>query len=274
MGFTNSPPAAFTGVKVRGQLTSTTIPQQGVVTQITRTIFGPGTAGTVTISTSATQADDKLYKNLTLDAGVALRTGGYRVFVSTTFHTGTSTSVLTASGYNASGFTPGAGAPTGTLGGGGAGANAAAGHAPATATYQGGAGGPGSGYVGGAVKSKLAAPPNWTQLYTATMAGGGGGGGSVNASGGGGGGALLLAARVMTGTGIIRAKGGNGSAHTTATYGGGGGGGLALVYNHVSSTWKGRLEVTPGTTATAPAATGHTGTQHHQTKYFGYPVPS
>jgi len=109
-----------------------------------RSLFGNGSDGDVTISTNTTLSADMYYRNLTVNGGVVLNTGGYRIYVLDTFtNNGTirNNGEDGANGTNAvsiasggTGGAGGAGAPSGTLAGG----------------ANGGAGGDGSDSGGGA----------------------------------------------------------------------------------------------------------------------------
>ena len=86
-------------------------------------LFGDGSDGNVTISSPTTLTRDMYYNNLTIDPGVTLNPGGYRIFVAGTL-TLNSASVIAANGAPGSGSAGGAALPSGTLGGSGAGASA------------------------------------------------------------------------------------------------------------------------------------------------------
>lgn len=242
-----APTAVFVGV---GQLTSTTVPVQYTAPQLARTIFGTGPTGTVTISSNATLTGTKLPKNLTIAAGVTVKTGGYGVFVATVT-TGGAGSVLTNSGTpggvthtHAAGVVGGVGGATGRYKGGatGGGVSSTTPSAGSNTPYQptttkpgsllfmqGGAGGAGAAVGGHANKTAnggtaglaRALRPTGTQLRTAYLCGGAGGGGAwssnnsststyAQAAGGGGGGVVLLATRTLKGALVLRAKGGTG----------------------------------------------------------------
>lgn len=225
-------------------------------------VFGDGLDGDVTIAASAPIAKDMYYNNLTIAAGQALATAGFRIFVRNilTMAAGSSITGNGAAGANAdAGGAAGAAAVGATVGAGfigaagGLGAGVAGTNATTTGGGAGGASGAGTGGAGAA--GGTATAPNAAQggptaanvvqhapnMVTTALAGtavatvirGGAGGASgagnaaavVGAGGGGGGGVVVVAARSFVGTGTIQANGGAGGAGAAANIAGGGGGG-------------------------------------------------
>ena len=226
-----------------GQLTKTGVSLQLTGTTLLSSDLGSGATGTVTITTTATRTSDLNAKNLTVDAGATLHTGGYRVLVQ---GTATIDGTVANVGKPATANTPGTGAPTGTLLGGGKGGTNThpAGYtAPTTSNaLSGGYGGTSTrtGGTGGDPSSSLRAPASVSVSYVRdhTLGGGGGGGaGSTvdNQGAGGGGGGLWLATAVLAGSGTITAAGGAGAPVTHPTGGAGGGAGAAVVACRTSS---------------------------------------
>jgi len=212
-------------------------------------LFGDGSDGDVTVSTTVTLARDMVYRNLTITGTGRLKTNSSRVFVSgvCTVQSGGS---IDADGDAAStgtqgtgGASLGRGGPGGNGGTGASGAGSAGGAASgfrygAGAGGAGGAGGGpgGAGGAGGGTPNALsdaqfgpagfrtlptAFSPNSQWIYLSstgalTGASGGGGGGASNdstangAGGGAGGGILFLAARTIVNNGRISANGGTG----------------------------------------------------------------
>jgi len=227
-------------------------------------IFGDGSDGNITISANTTLTRDMYYNNLTINAGIVLTTGGYKVFVKST---------LTNNGYLGYNGAPGVGTVGGvlaskTVGGGGtggtggiaAGQGGSASGASVTQSGTGGSGGAG-GNGGGSVvgtggTSTLLQTPikhlTTELLYGSTIslggAGGAGGGtgscgGCWNAYGGGGGsggGVVFISVGSLVNNGTIQADGGAGSVGSDgggASPGGGGGGGgggfVYIIYNSI-----------------------------------------
>ena len=134
-----------------------------LTTYVDNSLFGDGSDGSSTISGNTTLTSDKYYSSLTIDAGVTLNTGGYRVFVSGTLTMGASAKIAN-NGTNANnggfgfGGSGGSGGASGTLrggadggaGGGTQGAGVAGGSAdPCINANDGAAGGTGEGVGGG-----------------------------------------------------------------------------------------------------------------------------
>ena len=273
-----------------GQLTSTTIPMQAVVSQTPIGFFGSGTTGTVTLSATTTLTHDVFYKSLVLSAA-SLRPAGWRVFCSTKA-SATVACVVSNNGEPglvahsttpAVSVTGGLGGAAGRMKGGAAGGNASitastgaitvtAGGAAPGASYGGGGGGGGSARgtgtnrafsAGGAGNlTSYVGVPTTTQLVGSSLAGGGGGGAAGSkkssnekavASGGGGGGVVFFAARTLEGPITFQAKGGAGALEsyvTTQASSGGGGGGVVALFAHHSATWTGSVAPTPGPNGT------------------------
>ncbi|MBV6340109.1 hypothetical protein [Candidatus Magnetobacterium casense] len=226
----------------------------GFVTRYEQTIFGDGSDGDVTISSNTTMSSDMYYNNLTVNTGVTLTTGGYRLFVRNTLTLNLGSIV----GYRGNAGTDGtngtAGFPDVPLGSSGtpgaAGSPGAAlaenilGGAPAgAASGMGGAGGTSAGgSVGIAGTSGTSVAKSYCGSGTGGSAGGSGGNSRIGYSGASGGAAgtggstsgtvynkphnVVFAIRLYddNGSDIIRSAGG------TAGSGGGGGGGGDNVY--------------------------------------------
>jgi len=218
-------------------------------------LFGTGVDGIVTITVDTTLIRDMYYDTLTINPGINLFTGGFRIFVFNTLTIGTG-GVIDRSGISSVAQAGGAALVAGTLGlsgAGGAGGNAAVGVAGTSTTNSasgsGGAGGAGSAGAGGAAGTATvptAITGGIEQLNSArsasvvqtlsgiTMtggAGGGGGGGGTTTGGGGGsgGGVISISARTLTGTGSVKAVGGNGFSALGVNGGGGAGGGGGTI---------------------------------------------
>ncbi len=226
-------------------------------------LFGDGNDGDVIETVSRTLTQDLYPRSYTINAGVIIDNGGFRVVAkrAALVH-----GVFRANGSDAVGATGGAAAPTGTIGGGTAGATGTNGAGTASANLnndltpgqggrggQGGAGSNGAGANGGQIRTGANARTrsrrldtllamadadngnagNITRFQGGTGGGAGGGGGGSNLGGGGGGGAgtLVLAAPVIfiSSTGSLEAKGGAGGAGTGGNSGGGGGGGGGCI---------------------------------------------
>lgn len=185
-------------------------------------MFGDGSDGDVTVSTTSSISRDMYYRNLTLNGTAYLQTNGYRIFVSEILDLSNAPTGAIAfdstRGNNASGTTGGTGAAAvagvtvGGKGAGGAGANggtaagasgtAAANQNPANggagavggASGTGSGGGAGTGGAGGTISNSLSIR-RWTaelirgvSLIAAGSGGGGGAGGAGDGTAGGGGG--------------------------------------------------------------------------------------
>jgi len=228
--------------------------------------FGTGVDGDATITSDTTLVRDMYYNNLTINAGVTLFPGGFRIHVLNTF---TNNGTLDRQGNPSTGNAGGLGLAAGSIGSaaaGGAGGGTVAGTAGTASSAcigsAAGSGGSGSGGAGGAAGGATvptAAVGGVESMNLATRAliardlagtilnggsGGGGGGGSGTAASGGGGGSgggvIVVAARTFLGTGIVTAKGGNGASALLNNGGGGGGGGggaiITITENDTTAT--------------------------------------
>jgi len=254
---------------------------------------GDWSDGNVTISVPTNLTRDMYYKTLTVNS--TLSTKGYRIYADVV----TGTGIIDNSGANAVTITPGAGASSGTLGGGtsgGAGVfsnlgSGAMNGAPGTnqaggfgnesgAGGTGGAAGIGTGGGGGSlsvlpatVGGIRAQPASLTgqvegSTVAATFGGTGGGSGGSNGAtggtsgaGGGGAGPIIIATRVLSSSLTIRANGGTGGAAIgDGNVGGGAGGGAAPIV--ISANDKSGFTGTiesNGGTGGAPIGTGGVG---------------
>lgn len=152
--------------------------------------------------------------------------------------------------------TGGAGGAANTIGGAGG-----------TGHGGGGGGAAGSGGAAGGTSLAAVASGNWRNfpsvisgypLGSSTVFGfgsGGGGGGGTGGGGGGAGGRANLIARVVIGSGTLRANAGNGGAGSTGAAGGGGGGGGGGVFVLITSS----STLTPTATGGSGGAGGLTG---------------
>lgn len=254
--------------------------------------FGNGVDSVVTLNSNQTLVRDMYYDTLTIDPGVVLSTGGYRIFaLNAIINNGT----IDRSGSNAVLGTGGVVQAAGALGAcvaGGTGGTAAAGTVGTAASTSlggaGGAGGAGAISAGGAAGAVTAVTTvngglevlgharqtcvgrdlGNTIITSGSGGGGGGGNGAGNQGGGGGGGAgvIVIATRSLTGTGVIKANGGNGADAATGVNAGGGGAGgggviALLTENDVTATSL-SLQVNAGASGTGngTGANGSPGT--------------
>lgn len=230
-------------------------------------VFGSGADGNATISAPLSLTRDMYYGDLTISAGAAITTNGYRVFVSGTLDISAApASWIVANGNNASGTVGGLASTSNNIGGGSAGASS-----PGTANTTGIAGTPGdtggnggnggrsggTATTGGTTTSTGQLIKRWAVDFLkgiALLLGGSGGtsgttgSGGGSGGGGGGGGIIYIAARTIargtsTQAGGIVANGGNGgnatvTALTNGSGGGGGGGGgwVYVVYNTITGS--------------------------------------
>lgn len=254
-------------------------------------VFGDGSDGSATFdgtttviglvpaSNVYTMVRDIFCTSITINSGVTLKTGGYRIFCAGTV-TNNGTIGIGGNAGGATGTAGGSG-PGGTLGGGKAGGAGATGNGSAgtnAATSPGcGAGGAGGGSGantggGGGTSGNSAntffyrTQPGGVSFisagalsaYQGAAGGGGGAGDGTNSGGGGGGGGpniMIAAYTVNNGSGSILANGGAGGTPTAGNTGGGGGGGGGVIIVYTLSAW------TAGTTNVAGgAAGGHAGT--------------
>lgn len=158
--------------------------------------FGDGSDGDVILTASTTLTRDMYYKNLTINTGVVLNTGGYRISVLGTIDgSGTidfsgikgSDGVDGSSGSAGTGGAGGAGLPSGTIGG----------------SIVGGAGANGVGSQSDGVSSAASTNTSWRIGSNNGQVGGGGSGGN-----GGNGGAIILLYNSLTNTGSITVNAG------------------------------------------------------------------
>ena len=217
--------------------------------------FGDGSDGDVTITSNTTLVRDMYYNTLTINAGVILTTGGFRIHCLGTMNV---LGTVDRSGNDAVGSVAGTGLTAGTTGaaggggnGGGAGAGTAGGASATAAGGTSGSGGTGAAGAGGAAGTRtvvttanggievlkasrqaaVARDLGNTVITGGAGGGGGGGGGAANSGGGGGGGGgiIVINALNLIGTGTIRANGGSGAAAGGVNGGGGGAGGGGVV---------------------------------------------
>jgi hypothetical protein len=226
-------------------------------------LFGDGNDGNMVISANQPLTQDIYPRLLTINAGIILDTGGFRIVAKTgVFNFGG----IRDNGAAAVGAVAGTGGPAGTLGGGGNGATGTNGvgatavslNVDATPGYggrggDGGAGGAGAGGGGGAIRSDANSrvrPRRLTSIEAmsdidALVAGGlvrfqgGGGGGSgagngganLGGAGGRGGGIVMIVAPFIFNdpAAFIQALGGAGGNATGTNSGGGGSGGGGII---------------------------------------------
>jgi hypothetical protein len=252
------------GTPAIGQIMIATTTSTATWQNLPLNYFGTPVDGDTTISVNTTLVRDMYYNNLTVNTGIALNTGGFRIFVAGTL-TLTGTANINRNGNNGTngdtGTTGGVALAAGSVGGstvggngGAAGAGGSAGGAPTGGTSVGGGGGRGGngnagatvGANGGTISVVTAANGSVNVLrdvargmsgrhlgnavLSGGTGGGGGGGGSTGASrngggGGSGGGVVIIAANIITGTGTITANGGTGGTGSNSGSTNGGGGG-------------------------------------------------
>lgn len=228
-------------------------------------LFGDGSDGDVVVAGITTLTRAMYYDDLTVQAGAAIQSAGFPIFVRGTL-TIENTGEIRMNGAPAAGMTGGTGyASVGVLGGQSGngvngrntvGAGAAGGAAPANEMHaggagNGGAGGAAGGQAGGAGGASTAVAAGYGQFRslahfgfgmlaqqgTGRVLGGGGGGGAggcdpgvdtaSSGGGGAGGGAIVISCYDLDNSGKITADGGAGGdgAVTGAGVAGGGGGG-------------------------------------------------
>ena len=247
--------------------------------------YGDGRDGDATISGTTTITRDMFYRNLAIQNGGSLKTGGFRVYVlkKLTIDSGGRLGADGANAQNASGAAGGAGgagggrssaAPFLAVGGaggnggtsGGIGSNFGSGGGPGSSVgnsrvmYPGvflaGAGAGGGGYFGDAAGATDAVAGGAT-LGADGLGGDPGSSGTPESlgggGGGGGGGVVLLYTREIDNAGWISADGGNRGTGTTGAGGaggaggGGGGGYVAIFYTQVSGSGLGNSSAYWGT---------------------------
>lgn len=264
-----------------------TSPISNTVADLSSSIFGDGSDGSATISGNTTLTSDKYYINLTINNGITLNTGGFRIFVNGTL---TNNGTIANNGGNASGTTAGTAGAAGTLGGGGAGASGVSQSSGAggggggvvwisaktvavqgTITATGGNGGngtagTGNGVISGASGGTIGVSNMNTKnisimsvfidtLNMQTLSGGAGGA-SGSGNGAGTAGTSITRTLIQTGTG---GNSGNCAGTNTGTGGGGGGQGGVIYFRYKTLTTSGTLTVTGGNAGTG-AGTGGNGT--------------
>lgn len=133
-------------------------------------VYGDGSDGAATISVNTTLARDMFYTDLTINSGITLKNGSFRIFCTGTL-TINSTGIIDNSGIGASGVTGGAAVASGSLPGSVAGKTGGSG-------TSGGTGGGGGGNVGA----------NGTSVTQSNGSNGTAGGNSGNGGNGGSGG--------------------------------------------------------------------------------------
>jgi hypothetical protein len=212
-------------------------------------IFGDGSDGNQTISSNTTLTRDMYYQNLTVNSGITLNPGGYRIFVAGTL-TLENAAAIARNGNDAPSPSPAGGAAlaAGALGGSGAGANAPGGTGGSVSNSLGGGGGSGLGppappnggtatppanSAGGAGVFRSAMQALTGRTLDGTQVTGGAGGGPALGGGGGGGGVVVVAARNVSVSGSIRMSADGGD--TAPDPGAGcGGGGVVVVISTLS----------------------------------------
>lgn len=240
-------------------------------------LLGTGADGDVTISDDTTLTADVFYDNLTVNNGVTLNTGGYRVFVRGTLtNNGTIQRNGNDGGNGTSGAVGSGGAALTTtmLGGSTAGGGAGGGPGGNISYAYGGAGGKGgTGDGAGSNGGSVSAPPVTSfqlseLVYLLLMrtsepgssiyhiyGGSGGGSGDTSAGccgggGGSGGGVVWIACNELVNNGTISADGGNGGNGYTggggASGGGAGGGGGLVVLIYGSKSVAGTIQAAGG----------------------------
>lgn len=237
--------------------------------QFFASVFGSGVDGNVTLDGVATFPGinkasnvytlirDQQVTNLTVNPGITLIAGEYRIFCQGTL---TNNGIISYNGNPAAGSAPGAALGSGVLAGSAAGATGGTGVGAAAATIAGasnssvgasGSGGSGTSGAGGVGTNPVSASLTWwSTVYpllagtvgifgTAKTIGGGlsgasGAGDGVNSGGGGGsgGGTIGIVCAELINNGTISCNGGRGgdAAAGNCGGGGGGGGGLILIY--------------------------------------------
>lgn len=135
-------------------------------------IFGDGADGNVTVSGAVTLARDMFYNNLTISAGAAISTAGYRIFVAGTLDISAAPAgAIIRNGTSASLATGGTALANATLGGSNLGRNGTSGGT--------GVGGAGSLGTGGSVSASAAAGSGGTSGFGSNAGGTGGAATSV-----------------------------------------------------------------------------------------------
>ena len=209
--------------------------------------------------------------NLTINVGVTVVTGNYRLFANGTLTNNGTIQNDGGSGTNAIAGSLRAAQVLAATAGGGAGATGVGtnGSAQTTSSFGGNGGNGGAGVsaggTGGAagvsaggltafhnLPSALNLGLLFQGLFAAMKGGGGGGGGGgdgTNSGGGGGAGGgivAIYALHIVNSSGTFSAKGGNGATRTTGNVGGGGGGGGGAIVVVSGSAQSGTVTVAGG----------------------------
>lgn len=248
-------------------------------------IYGDGADGAITYASGThTLTADVYATDVTVESGAVVNTAGFRIFASGHCDVQSGGTVRNNGQDGESDGSIGAGAPSGTIGGGSVGgaggsnnSNGSSGNVQSNGL--GGAGGAGgddgdpvdtySGGSGGTVSAPSAANGRARDLFSIITGrlttgslfhgGSGGGGGAANASvaigggGGGGGGCLLIVARRLTIDGTVQANGGDGGnaidqpGPEIGSGGGGGGGGGRVMLVTRQRAGSGTTEAAGGT---------------------------
>ena len=273
-------------VDAQGRITAAANGSSSGATAAVNGIYGDGSDGNVTISTTVTLTRDMFYDTLTITGTGVLKTALYTVRCKTALIV-QSSGIVSCDGLSASGSTGGGsinGSPS--LGPGSSGGNGTtgAGASPTSVSMSlGGAGGNGGSSTnsrgsGATVSAPTADRGSMRALpaaaagalisassgFTALRPGGGGGGGggdNTNAGGGGGGGGgiIVINAPAITNSGAIHANGGNGANGTGGNAGGGGGGGGGAVILNMSTALTGNAPTATAGTGGTGAGTGNSG---------------
>jgi hypothetical protein len=244
-------------------------------------IFGDGSDGVATcdgltavagMSLSGgnyTLTRDVYFATLTVNVGITVNYGGYRLFCAGLLTVNGHVSADGGAGLQASSGQGGTTGPANKgLNHGGTG-NSGGGASAPVASSLGGQGGTSASGAGGAVttpnaavgattpRSLFEAIMGWSWVLagsapTITSVAGGSGGGSVSADGGAGGGGggnyLVVVAFALGGSGSITSAGGAGATSpTTGHYGGGGGGGgVVVLVTRSKAAWTGSVSAAGG----------------------------
>lgn len=252
-------------------------------------IFGDGSDGDVTVSTTITLTRDMYYRNLTVTSAGIINTDGYRIYCTQAFR---NAGIVRSIGGNASGITGGTAPGFGRLGNTSSGSNGrntvgngaaggAVGFSFSDSLSTGGVGGSVTGGNGGnsgqptnstggenivadfqnivsaitghAIIWPFASTVPWSLSGGSSGGSGGLGTGASGSSGGGGagGGIVIIAANIVSNTGTISAAGGNGgNASGTGNIGGGGGGGGGQVFITGLQVTEGTINLAGGSAGT------------------------
>jgi hypothetical protein len=256
-------------------------------------IYGTGSMGDLTVISGGdvSLSKDSYYQNVTIQGTGQLRVNGWKLFVKNTLTISAlgsihddGTSTTTSSGgarlaaRNSMGPLTGQGnngfINTVSVGLAGEAVNVSS-LTNAGVTPNGGAGGTSGAQTGGAGGVASGGQSIWGSWATGRTAGattftGGAGGGSGGCSsatntssggGGGGGGGVYIAAKTITNSGRISARGGNGGNAATssagnASGGGGGGGGFVIIVTETLASAVGTISVSGGTAGTSVGTGG------------------